>query len=210
MRGVDKFEIRKAFKALYSPAAGSFAIVDVPAFDFLTVDGEGNPNTVSAYKEAVEALYSASYTLKFMSKAELGRDYVVPPLEGLWWADDWSDFIAGRRDRWRWTMMIAVPDFVGEAMARRAIDEAARKKALSGLARLRFASFEEGLAVQTLHIGPYSEEGPVIRGMHEEFIPANGLALTGKHHEIYLGDPRRSAPEKLRTVLRQPVRKVSG
>lgn len=107
-------------------------------------------------------------------------------------------------------MMIAVPDFVDEAMARRAIDEAARKKALSGLARLRFASFEEGLAVQTLHIGPYSEEGPVIRGMHEEFIPANGLALTGKHHEIYLGDPRRSAPEKLRTVLRQPVRKVSG
>lgn len=207
---MDKFDIRKAFKPLYGPAAGGFAIVDVPEFTFLMVDGQGNPNTAASYKEAVEALYSASYTLKFISKAELGRDYVVPPLEGLWWADEWNDFIAGRRDRWKWTMMILVPDFVGPALARRAIQDAARKKALPGLARLRLERFEEGLAVQTLHIGPYSDEGPVIRRMHEEFVPANKLALTGKHHEIYLGDPRRSAPEKLRTILRQPVRKASA
>jgi hypothetical protein len=203
---MDKFDVRKAFKALYAPAAGAFAIVDVPAFTFLMTDGEGNPNTASAYKEAVEALYSASYTLKFMAKAELGHDYVVPPLEGLWWADDWNAFIAGRRDRWNWTMMILVPDFVGTALAERAIQAAARKRALPGLARLRLDRFDEGRAVQTLHIGPYADEGPVIRRMHEEFIPANRLSLTGKHHEIYLGDPRRSAPEKLKTILRQPVR----
>jgi DNA-binding PadR family transcriptional regulator len=203
---VEKIDFRKTLKKLYGPPAGKFEIIDVPAMNFFMVDGHGDPNKAPAYKEAVEALYSASYTLKFMCKKELSRDYTVPPLEGLWWADDMETFISREKDKWSWTMMIMVPDFVDRGTAMRAVAEAARKKELPALSRLRFERLEEGKSVQTMHIGPYDEEGPTLRRLHKEFLPQNGLVETGHHHEIYLGDPRKTAPEKLKTILRQPVK----
>ncbi len=203
---MEKIDLKKTHRALYTAPIGDFVIIDVPELTYLMIDGYGDPNVPAAYAEAVEALYTAAYTLKFMSKATIGKDYVVPPLEGLWWADDYDDFIARRKDRWSWTMMILVPDFVGPAMAKAAIARATAKKSLAALARIRVAPLREGRVVQTLHIGPYDAEGPILKHLHEVFLPANGLAETGLHHEIYLGDPRKAAPEKLRTILRQPVK----
>jgi hypothetical protein len=205
---MEKFDIKKACKTLYGAPIGEFAVVDVPPLNYFMIDGAGDPNTASDYKDTVEALYAASYALKFMSKAGLQRDYVVPPLEGLWWSDDMADFVARRKDRWRWTMMIAVPDFVEAAMAGDAIVKAREKKQLPALPRLRFERLNEGPAVQTLHIGAYDDEGPILKRLHQEFLPAHRLAPSGHHHEIYLSDPRKTAAEKLKTILRQPVRLV--
>ena len=206
---MEKFDIKKNLKTLYGPPVGDFSVVEVPPLNYFMIDGAGDPNTASEYREAVEALYAASYTLKFMSKAALKRDYVVPPLEGLWWSDDMADFVARRKDRWRWTMMIAVPDFVEAAMADEAIVKAREKKQLPALPRLRFEQLEEGQAVQTLHIGAYDDEGPILQRLHQEYLPAHRLAPSGHHHEIYLSDPRKTAAEKLKTILRQPVRAAS-
>ena len=203
---MDKVDFVKANRSLYSAPRDGFVLVDVPPMRYLAVDGAGDPNTVPAYREAVEALYGAAYTLKFMSRAEAGRDYVVPPLEGLWWADDMADFAARRKDAWSWTMMIAVPGFVSAELARAAIDTARDRKRLPASALVRYVLLEEGRAVQTLHVGPYDTEGPLLARLHDEYLPAAGLVETGHHHEIYLGDPRRSAPERLRTLLRQPVK----
>jgi hypothetical protein len=204
---VAKVDFKKEMKALYSPPAGRFEIIEVPPLAYFMVDGKGDPNKAAAYKEAVEALYTASYTLKFMAKKELSRDYTVPPLGGLWWADDMATFISREKDKWSWTMTIMVPDFIDQAMAERAVSAAAKKKALPALSKLRCETLEEGKVVQTMHIGSYDDEGPVLKKLHEEFLPANGLKERGKHHEIYLGDPRKTAPEKLKTILRQPVTK---
>jgi hypothetical protein len=203
---MEKFDIKKVCKTLYGAPIGEFAVIDVSPLDYFMGDGAGDPNTASEYKAAVEALYAVSYTLKFMSKAALRRDYVVPPLEGLWWSDDMADFVARRKDRWRWTMMIAVPDFIEAAMAREAIVKAIQKKQLPALPGLRFERLQEGQAVQTLHIGAYDDEGPILQRLHQEFLPANRLAPSGHHHEIYLSDPRKTAAAKLKTILRQPVR----
>jgi DNA-binding PadR family transcriptional regulator len=203
---MEKTDFRKEFKVLYNPPADRFEIVDVPPITYFMIDGSGDPNLAAAYREAVEALYAASYTLKFMSKAALARDYVVPPLEGLWWAQDMTSFVSRQKDKWSWTMMIMVPDFVEGAMAEQAIAAAAKKKQLPALKKVRIERLQEGKSVQIMHIGPYDAEGPVLKRLHEEFLPANGLIEAGHHHEIYLGDPRKSAPEKLKTVLRQPVR----
>jgi DNA-binding PadR family transcriptional regulator len=203
---MEKIDFRKTMKKLYGPPAGRFEVIDVPAMNFFMVDGHGDPNKATAYKEAVEALYSASYTLKFMCKKELSRDYTVPPLEGLWWADDMESFITREKDKWSWTMMIMVPDFIDRPTALRAVAEAGKKKDLPALSKLRFERLEEGKSVQTMHIGSYDEEGPTLKRLHQEFLPQNGLIETGHHHEIYLGDPRKTAPEKLKTVLRQPVK----
>lgn len=181
--------------------------VDVPAMNFLMIDGEGDPNTSQTYKEALEALYALSYTLKFALKKAQGLDYRVGPLEGLWWADDMAEFSTERKGDWKWTMMIAQPEAVTPAWLEQAKEEVRRKKNLPALDRVRLELFHEGLAAQILHIGPYSAEGPTIRKLHE-FIRAQGYTLDGtkkKHHEIYMGDPRRAAPEKWRTILRQPV-----
>ncbi len=203
----EKTDFRKTMKALYAPAARQgIHLVDVPPMRFLMVDGQGDPNIAAEYREAVETLYPVAYALKFASKTDLGRDYVVPPLEGLWWADDMNTFITREKSKWKWTMMLMVPDWIGPKMIDAAIAKTARKKAPKALGQLRVEVLEEGRAAQVLHIGPYDDEGPVLRQMHEDFIPGNGLTMTGKHHEIYLSDPRRAAPEKLRTILRQPVR----
>ncbi len=192
----------------YFRARQAFALIEVPRFSFVMVDGQGNPNTSREYEAAVGAIYAVGYRLKFMSKAR-DRDYVVPPLQGLWWADDMDDFVARRKDRWRWTMMLMVPDWITESDFADAAD-AVRVKSGDVPATLRLEAFEEGTAVQILHVGSYDDEAPTIDRLHNEFLPANGLIETGKHHEIYLSDPRRVAPGKLKTILRQPARRGAG
>lgn len=204
---MEKIDFRKTMKALYLPPAGRFVEIDVPAMRFLMVDGKGDPNKAQSYAEAVEALYSVAYTLKFMVKKELAKDYTVPPLEGLWWSDDMASFVAREKDKWSWTMMIMVPDFVPEVMVAKAIAAAGAKKELPALPLVRLETYAEGLSVQTMHIGTYDAEGPTLMRLHSKYLPENGLVENGHHHEIYIGDPRKSAPEKLKTVLRQPVRR---
>ena len=201
---VPKVDYKKALKTLYGPTARAVVMVDVPAMNFLMIDGQGSPGDSEAYQQALEALYPLAYTLKFMLKRSASAvDYGVMPLEGLWWADDMDDFIAGRRERWKWTLMIMQPEFISGDMVETALAEVARKKNPPALPGVRFERFEEGPAAQILHIGPYADEGPTIQAIHKCIADA-GHRLSGKHHEIYLGDPRRSAPEKLKTVLRQP------
>lgn len=200
-----KIDFRKALAPLYGPPAGEFVSIDVPSMRFVKVDGEGDPNRVPAYRSAVEWLYGTSYAMKFAAKAVLGRDYVVPPLEGLWRADDPGSFVRREKDRWRWTMMIMVPDFVA-----RDLFEAALAKTGGKLGRpptsLRLEPYEEGLSLQTLHMGAYDDEGPTLARLHDQVMPDRGLTFNGPHHEIYLSDPRRTEPAKLKTILRQPVK----
>jgi hypothetical protein len=202
---VDKIDFKKTMKALYAPSAKDFSLVDVPEMQFVKIEGEGNPNTAPAYATAVEWLYGVSYALKFAAKG-LGKDYAVPPLEGLWWADDNAAFTARAKDEWRWTMMIMVPEFVTREMYGAAVAKTAKKLGLPPPS-LRFEPYDEGLAVQILHVGSYDDEAPTIARLHEEFIPQQGLVENGVHHEIYLSDPRKTEAAKLRTVLRQPVRR---
>ena len=177
----------------------------MPELSFLMVDGRGDPNTAVAYREAIEALYSITYRLKFtLKRAPAGLDYAVMPLEGLWWSQAEESFASGRKSDWRWTAMILQPDEVTGEMVNDAIQLAERKRPLPAARKLRLERFREGRAAQVMHVGPYSAEAPTIAKLHE-FIADQGLSLTGKHHEIYLGDPRRAAPEKLRTIVRQPV-----
>ena len=197
-----KLDLKKELKHLYFPSPKECAIVDVPTMNFLMIDGHGGPNTSEEFQDVCWALYGVSYTLKFMLKGE--QDYVVMPLEGLWWADDVADFIACNKDKWKWTLMIAQPDFITGAMADEAARQVAEKKSPPALPRLRFGEYEEGLVAQILHIGPYSDEGPTIEKLHR-FIKERGYEPHGKHHEIYMSDPRRAAPEKLKTIVRQPI-----
>ena len=198
-----KVDFKKTL-ATYQAKAGSFQIVDVPAMRYLMVDGHGNPNSSPEFTAAVESLYPVAYKLKFASKRGLDRDYVVPPLQGLWWADDMADFQRGEKDRWSWTMMIMQPDWITSALLNDAIGQVRAKDQVIP-ATLRLEPFDEGQCVQTLHIGSYDDEADVLARMHHEFIPDNGLRMVGKHHEIYLSDSRKVAPERLRTILRQPV-----
>ena len=201
-----KVDFKKELRHLYLPSAKAFAVVDVPPMQFLMVNGHGDPNTAQEYKDAIEALFAVAYRIKFASKRELDRDYVVPPLEGLWWAEDMETFTTSRdKSAWDWTMMIMQPEWITGEMTSGAIEHVDRAKKLPALPKLRLESYHEGLAVQILHIGSYDDEGPVLHRMHHSFIPENGFQMTGKHHEIYLSDARKVAPEKLRTVLRQPV-----
>lgn len=205
---MTKIDFTKEYKQLYQPSAREFELVEVPRLTYLMVDGHGDPNTAPAYAQAVEALYGLAYRIKFISKAELGRDYVVPPLEGLWWADDYNSFTTALdKSKWDWTMLIMVPEWISRELYERALDELRRKKPLPALEAIRMEPYEEGLAAQILHIGPYDAEGPVLARLHQEWIPQHGYVESGKHHEIYLSDPRRVEPAKLKTVLRQPVRK---
>lgn len=199
-----KIDLKAELKALYSAPSAKPVIVDVPAMNFLMVDGAGDPNTAPAYVAAIEALYGVSYTLKFtLKRGPEALDYPVMPLEGLWWADDMADFAKGDKSTWKWTAMILQPAFITHARVVEAIAAARKKHPSDAFDRLRFESFAEGEAAQLMHIGPYSTEGPNIARLHA-FIEATGGRLSGKHHEIYLGDPRRSSPERLKTVIRQP------
>jgi hypothetical protein len=207
---VGKVDFKKEWVHLYRPSAKAFAVVDVPPLQYLMVDGHGDPNTAQEYQQALDALFPVAYKLKFASKKELGRDYVVMPLEGLWWADDMETFTTQRdKSAWDWTMMIMQPEWITAAMFEAAVELVAKQKDLPALPKLRLETYHEGLCVQILHIGPYDDEGPTLHRLHHEFVPQNGYEMAGKHHEIYLSDVRKVAPEKLRTVLRQPVRGVS-
>jgi hypothetical protein len=201
----DKIDFKKVIGA-YRARHGRFSVVDVPDLQYLMIDGHGDPNTDRAFSDAVEALYPLAYRLKFASKRDLGRDYTVMPLEGLWWARDMDAFTASRdKSQWDWTMMIMVPDWIDRDMFAAAADQVTAKDQPRRLHEVRLGSLSEGRCVQTLHVGSYDDEADVLARMHHEFIPDNGLRMTGRHHEIYLSDARRVAPEKLRTILRQPV-----
>lgn len=202
---MSKIDYKKELKHLYTASAKQPVLVDVPTLNYLSVDGTGNPNTSSAYQEAVQALFSLAYTIKFsIKKSSTGVDYGVMPLEGLWWVDDMRQFSVTRKDEWKWTLLIMQPSTVTKSIVEACRSELARKKDLPTLAKVKFAAFNEGKAAQILHIGPFSEEGPTIAKLHA-FIEASGFKLAGKHHEIYLSDIRRAAPAKWKTIIRQPV-----
>ncbi|MCE4024398.1 GyrI-like domain-containing protein [Microbacterium sp. Au-Mic1] len=190
----------------YRARTGEFRLVDLPASRYLAIDGHGDPNTAPAYAEALETLYPVAYALKFASRRELDRDYVVPPLEGLWWADEMDAFTTARdKSRWDWTMLILIPEWIQGALVDDSIAAVRAKKAPARLDDLRVLPLSEGLCMQTLHIGTFDDEAPLLERMHDEIIPEQGLRLAGLHHEVYLSDARRVAPEKRRTILRQPV-----
>ena len=201
---MTKVDLKKDLKHLYHASSKEPVIVEVPAFDFLMLDGAGDPNGSPHFQAAVEALFSVAYTLKFMVKKEKGVDYGVMPLEGLWYADDMSQFSPDRKDLWKWTLMIVQPEYVTSNLVRLALEQVAKKKKLAPLARMKFLKYREGLAAQILHLGPYGDEWPAVARLRA-FIQEKGGQLRGKHHEIYLSDPRRTAPEKLKTILRQPI-----
>jgi len=201
-----KRDFKKELKHLYGPSKKEFSVVDVPPMNFLMIDGHGDPNDNPDFQEGMEALYGMAYTIKFALKPQ-GIEFVVPPSEALWWMEDMSEFSVETKDRWQWTLMIMQPDEVTQEIVAAAQGELARKKDPPALSRLRYERYHEGLSVQIMYLGAYADEGPTIARMHE-FIRENGYDFNGKHHEIYLGDPRRTAPEKLKTVIRQPVKQL--
>lgn len=200
---MQTLDLRKLLKPYFSAPAEP-VLLNVPKFNYLMIDGIGDPNTTPGYQAAVQALYSLAYTLKFSIKKTEGVDYPVMALEGLWWADDMESFVQGERNNWRWTMMILQPELVTPDQLARACREVQRKKPGVPVDEVRLEEFYEGQSAQMMHIGPYSAEGPNIARLHA-FIAQNNLQRRGKHHEIYLSDPNRTAPEKMRTILRQPV-----
>ena len=202
---MEKIDYKKELKHLYRPSAKKVEAVVVPKMNFLMIDGEGDPNTSQAFQDAIDVLYPLSYTLKFMIKrGEVGIDYGVLPLEGLWWADDMSSFSVENKDGWKWTLMIMQPELVTKEMVEEAIEQVRVKKNPASLPLVRFESFTEGKVAQIMHIGPFSEEGPTVEKVHS-FIEKSGSQRRGKHHEIYLSDIRRAAPEKWKTIIRQPM-----
>jgi len=201
-----KVDLKRELGA-FTARKGRFDVISVPPLQYLMIDGHGDPNVVPAYQEAIGTIFPLAYALKFLSKRELERDYAVMPLEGLWWADDMDDFTSRRdKSRWEWTLLNLVPDWLTDEHVEAARAAVAGKAGAPRLDAVRLERLEEGLCVQTLHVGAYGDEGAVLERLHHEVVPNQGLTLTGKHHEIYLSDARRTTPEKLRTILRQPVR----
>lgn len=195
-----KIDLKKQISA-YTAPRGSFEIIDVPPLRYLMIDGHGDPNA-QEYADAIATIFPVAYKLKFFSKRELDRDYVVMPLEALWWSDDMASFTTDRdKSRWDWTALNLVPDWITDEQF---ADVRATVEA-PVLDRLRLETLAEGRCVQTLHLGSFDDEGPTLDALHHDFIPGNGLRMTGRHHEVYLSDIRRTEPAKLRTILRQPV-----
>lgn len=203
---MSKIDFKKKYKDLYKPSKKEFSIVDVPPMNFLMIDGHGDPNNNPEFQQVMNTLYSVAYTIKFKLKTQ-GRDYVVPPLEGLWWTDPIEEFSVNAKDKWDWTVMVMQPDWVSAEIVEQSSREVAQKKELPMLSKMRYEVYHEGLSVQILYIGAYSDEGPTISRMHK-FISQEDYVTDGKHHEIYLSDPRRTAPDRLKTVIRQPISKL--
>ncbi|MET4061709.1 hypothetical protein ABIB35_003286 [Arthrobacter sp. UYP6] len=203
---MEKFDIKKSYPQLYAPKSGDFTLVEVPVLQYLAYNGHGDPNTSAEYTDALECLYPAAYAVKFASKKDMDRDFTVGPLEGQWRAADMEAFTRGDKGSWDWTMLVAQPPWITEDLLRAALDSVRRKRNPPGLDRVHLLALEEGTCAQILYIGAYNAEGPVLERLHHHWMPAHGLTFNGDHHEIYLSDPRRTAAEKLRTVLRQPVR----
>lgn len=203
---MKKVDLKKELKQLYQPSSKEVVIVQVPKQQFIMIDGQGDPNTSKEFREAVEALFSTAYALKFMvKKGETGVDYGVMPLEGLWWSDDLTTFSVENKSDWKWTLMIMQPEFVTRELFDIALHQVKKKKNLSALSKLRLESFTEGKAAQIMYVGPFSEEGPTIANIHS-YIKQKGYGASGKHHEIYLSDITKTAPDKLKTIIRQPVK----
>lgn len=203
---MEKIDVRKSLHHLYSPRPGQPELVTVPPLNYAMIDGKGDPNTSGDFQGMIETLYGVSFAVKFsLKRADPPVDYTVMGLEGLFWTDTPDDFSMERKDDWQWTLMILQPEFVTPEVFQNAKEQLAVKKPALPWDRLRLETLEEGLSAQIMHLGPYAEEPPTITALHA-FIKENGYRPRGKHHEIYLSDPRRSQPEKLRTIIRQPVR----
>jgi len=203
---MGKIDFKKALPG-YKARVGKPELLTIPAMNYLQIDGMGDPNHSIEFQQAIEALYTVAYTLKFMIKKQSGTDYGVAPLEGLWWADDMNDFLFSRKENWKWTAMIMQPKYVTYTLYKDAIKTAAGKKDLPSFNKMRLEIMDEGLCVQVLYTGPYADEGPTIQSLHK-FAKDNAFHLCGKHHEIYLNDQRKTAPDKLKTIIRQPVIKA--
>ncbi|MET0975481.1 MAG: GyrI-like domain-containing protein [Leifsonia sp.] len=200
-----KSDLKKQITS-YTAHHGRFEVVTVPEMQFLMIDGHGDPNTSEEYRNALATIFPIAYKLKFLSKGELGRDYTVMPLEALWWSEDMDSFTTARdKSQWSWTTMNMIPDWITTDHVEAVRRTMARTAGAAALDALRMQTFDEGLVVQTLHIGSYDDEGPVLEAMHDRFIPDHSLRLTGRHHEIYLSDQRRTPADRLKTILRQPV-----
>jgi hypothetical protein len=201
---MEKINYKKKLQHLYKPSVKEVEIVEVPQMNYLMIDGDGGPNHPT-FQNAIEVLFPLSYTLKFMiKKSDIGIDYGVLPLEGLWWADDMSSFIKDKKDDWKWTLMIMQPELITNEMVVEAVNQVRVKKNPTSLPLVRFESINEGKVAQIMHIGPFSEEGPTVQKLHS-FIKDSGKKIIGKHHEVYLSDIRRAAPEKWKTIIRQPM-----
>jgi len=204
-----RVDYKKIFKEYYSQSQKKISVQNVPSFNYLMIDGLGNPNTSKEYQDAVEALFSLSYSIKFMIKKNEGNiDFGVMPLEGLWWTDDMNSFSTDNKDIWKWTAMIMQPDIVTKEHVERAIEEVAKKKKISSLSKVVYKEYEERLVAQIMHIGPYVDEASTVERLHN-FIVEEGYELAGRHHEIYLTDSRKCTPEKMRTILRQPIQRIA-
>jgi hypothetical protein len=197
---------RRLLEKLYLPSAEEFVLVDVPDLQFVMIDGEGDPGG-EAFTRAMRWLFAVIYPMKRIAKERMGKSFVEPPLEALWWADDMNDLIAGNRDKLKWRLMIVTADWVDQEMFDQAAANASERLGEPPRS-LRLERFAEGTSVQIMHVGPNSEEPATLARLHHEFLPEHNLVATGHHHEIYLTDPNRVAPEKRKTVLRQPVRQV--
>lgn len=202
-------DIKKDRKDLYLPGKADFTEVDVPAMTYLAIDGHGDPNTSPAYATAIQALYAGAYAIRAVLKKRTGDDFVVGPLEGLWTSADNAAFVAGDKGEWDWTTMIPLPEAVSSQDIAEGLAQAARKKPELSISALKELPLSEGRSLQILHVGTYDDEAPTLARLHDEVMPRLGLTWNGPHHEIYLSDPRRVAPEKMKTVLRQPVRPVA-
>jgi hypothetical protein len=205
-KAMEKYDLKVARRDLYAPSAKDFSIVDVPELTYLAIDGSGDPNTSAAYAAAVEALYTVAYSIKAHSRTELGRDFVVAPLEGLWRADDMTAFTRRDKAAWHWTMLIALPGWITGDVVETARASARKKKDLPAIDAITIRTLTEGTSVQILHIGSYDDEAPILERLHRTYLPEHGLTANGDHHEIYLSDARRTSPAKLKTILRQPVK----
>ncbi|WP_416840462.1 GyrI-like domain-containing protein [Haloferax sp. DFSO52] len=201
---MESVDYKRELKHLYRQSDKDVSLVEVPPLSYLMLDGAGNPNTSPTFSAAVETLYPLSYAIRAIVKDEQDLKYVVMPLEGLWWTDEMDDFDVANKDDWQWTLLIMQPDVVTDEIVERARETVSEKKDLPSLSAVRFETLDEGLSAQTLHVGPFSEEGPTVERVHE-FIEQSGYDRRGKHHEIYLSDMRRADPENLKTIIRQPV-----
>ncbi|MDT0266886.1 GyrI-like domain-containing protein [Streptomyces sp. DSM 44915] len=202
---MTRYDIKRELKWVYAPRNRDWELVEVPAQRFIAVDGAGDPNTSDDYARAVEALYTVAYAIKFTSKRALERDFVVGPLEGLWWSDRYEAFTSRAKDEWRWRMLISQPDWITEAAVEDAKRTTMAKKGLPAIPDVQLRTLEEGTSAQLLHVGSYDDEAPALARLHDAYLAAHRLRPTGHHHEVYLSDPRRTEPARLRTVLRQPV-----
>ncbi len=202
---MKKYDYSKELKEFYKPSAKAVSAVTIPSLQFLKIDGEGDPNNSEQFSNSVEALFALSYAIKFFVKKNKEMDYRVFPLEGLWWADDMRTFSTENKSDWKWTLMIAQPEWIDETIVEEQREIVLQKKGLDFLKLLRYEPYDEGQAAQIMHIGPFSEEGPNIEKVHN-FIRESGKQLAGLHHEIYLSDIRKGKPENWKTIIRQPFR----